>query len=117
MGNFHHWTESEGVTVDLRAEVTCVGIDPVLRRAWIGGVITENRSTDPDHQLTIHQPGQDIWFRMQDNGEGPDVPDRVTFTGFKGSGGVITSAEYCERKLWLNEGQPVTTSSPGSSVA
>jgi hypothetical protein len=101
MGRFQLKRQRAGFTVDFTGEVTCMAVDPATRRAWIGGVVTENRSDDPVHSLEIHQPGQDVWFRVVDNGEGANAaPDRSSVYGFQGALGVITSAEYCERKLW-----------------
>ena len=90
--------EGGGVVVDFHASVTCMAVDPVNHRGWIAGVITENRSTDPDFLTPIQQPGQDIWFRVLDGGDGGG--DRLTFTGFQGSAGIQTSAEYCETQPW-----------------
>jgi hypothetical protein len=100
-GQFHHQAdEGEGLTIDVQGEVTCLAIDPVNQRAWIGGVITRNTSTDPDLQTSIHQPGQDVWFRVLDAGEGGDSTDRSTFIGFSGSAGFLTSAAYCAGRPW-----------------
>jgi hypothetical protein len=79
-----------------------VTFDPVNRRAWIGGIIKENRSTHPAFQVdTLHSPGLDVWFRVVDNGEGTSAPpDRSTTYGFKGSAGIKTSAEYCAVQPW-----------------
>ena len=105
-GEFRFSAHVDPFVYAFHARVVCVAVDRVNHRAWIGGVITENRSTDPDLQLDIHQPGRDVWFRVLDNGEGEQTAaDRMTFIGFTGSAGVITSQEYCDRQLWLNEGQ------------
>lgn len=101
-GEFRVVRQRAGFTVDFTGSVTCVSIDRVNHRAWIGGVVTANNSNDPNHSLAIHQVGRDVWFRVQDNGEGSNAtgPDRSTVLGFEGGGGVITSAEYCQRQLW-----------------
>lgn len=100
-GQFHvQGDEGGGLLIDIAAAVTCLSVDPVNHRAWIGGVVTRNTSTDPDLQADIHQPGRDIWFRVLDAGEGVGVIDRTSFTGFKGSAGIQTSAEYCAVRLW-----------------
>ena len=88
--------EGAGLTVDFTAQVTCLSVDPVNHRAWIGGKITENRSTDPDLLTDIHQEGHDIWFRVLDDPSG----DRFTFVGFEGSAGFQTSADYCAGRPW-----------------
>lgn len=100
-GQFRQVYESEGLTVDFAGEVTCVSFDPVTNRAWIGGVVTRNNSTNPAVRLPQHAVGRDVWFRVVDNGEGQSPDDRTTVFGFEpGPGGIITSAEYCERQLW-----------------
>ena len=98
-GQFHIALE-DGFSYDVRGEVTCVATDPITGRAWIGGVITENNSTDPAFQTPIHQPGRDVWFRVLDAGEGKGAVDRTSFYGFEGGAGIITSAQYCEVRLW-----------------
>jgi hypothetical protein len=102
-GELHHQLTIDGVLIGFRGYVTCVTMDPVNHRAWIGGVITENLSEDPAFQTARHQPGHDIWFRVLDTGEGSDAPpDRTTFTGFEGDLGIQTSAEYCAVKPWAD---------------
>jgi hypothetical protein len=98
-GHFTQYRERNGFIVDFSGEVTCLSVDPVNNRAWVGGVVTENRSTDPAFTTAIHAVGQDIWFRVVDNGNGADaLPDRSTVFGFKGA--IVTSLEYCQRQLW-----------------
>lgn len=92
--------------VEFHGEVTCVTHDPANNRLWVGGVVTQNRSTQPlfrDDATT--QVGKDIWFRVVDYGEGAvaDQPDRTTFTGFEGGAGIITSEEYCETQPWPDD--------------
>jgi hypothetical protein len=99
-GQFRQVYESAGGTVDFRGRVTCVSFDAANGRAWIGGVITQNRSTNPAVQGAIHQPGRDVWFRVVDNGEGGSAVDRTTVFGFEGGGGIITSEQYCALQLW-----------------
>jgi hypothetical protein len=100
-GNFHQRVDNEGALIDFRAAVTCVTTDPVTHRAWIGGVVTENRSTDPAFRQVIHEPGHDIWFRVVDYGEGEaSPPDRTTFMGFEGAAGFFTSEAYCLGRPW-----------------
>ena len=66
-------------------------------------MITQNLSTQPDFRDDeINQVGRDIWFRVVDYGEGANAaePDRTTFVGFEGGGGIITSQEYCDAQIW-----------------
>ena len=100
-GNFTEKYASANGIVDFDGEVTCVGFDPVNNRAWVGGVITRNGSTNPAMQTAIHQVGRDVWFRVVDNGEGSGAAnDRTTVYGFTGAGGITTSAQYCATKPW-----------------
>ena len=92
-----------GFLVEFRGRVTCFSVDPANRRAWIGGVVTENNSTHPQFTTARTQPGRDVWFRVLDGGEGAAAPpDRTTIFGFEGDRDVITSAEYCAARLWLD---------------
>lgn len=88
--------EGDGLIVDFDAKVTCLSIDPVNRRAWIGGKVKDNRSTDPTLTTEIHKNGRDIWFRVLDDPSG----DRSTFVGFEGAAGFITSEDYCAGQPW-----------------
>lgn len=100
-GTFRMSRVRNGLTSDFTGELTCLSVDPVNRRAWIGGVVTENRSTDPAQQTPIHQPGQDVWFRVADYGEpGSGIADRTTVLGFKGA--IESSAAYCATMPWLD---------------
>ena len=100
-GDFsQHFASASGST-DFDGRVTCVAFDAALGRAWIGGVITANRSTNPARQGGIFEPGREAWFRVVDNGEGSGaVDDRLTVLGFEGGAGILTSAEYCATKAW-----------------
>lgn len=92
--------EGGGLVVDFEAKVICLAVDPVNHRAWIGGRVTSNQSTDPDLLTDIHQKGDDIWFRVLDMGSGPGVVDRSTFVGFEGAAGFRTSRDYCAGRPW-----------------
>jgi hypothetical protein len=101
-GEFWQKRAREGMNIEFRGRLTCLAVDLVNRRAWIGGVILENRSTDPlFRDPELHSVGKDIWFRVLDNKfVAGDEPDRSTTLGFKGSAGFITSADYCAGKPW-----------------
>jgi hypothetical protein len=104
-GSFRQSRKVDGYLVDFTGEATCVAIDPVNHRAWVGGVITRNRSTHPNFQdPALFSRGKDIWFRTVDYGAGHDSPpDRSTTFGFIGSAGIGTSAEYCAARIWAPE--------------
>jgi hypothetical protein len=99
-GEFHVVTLFEAGTFDITADVVCVSVDDVNGRAWIGGRVRRNDSTDPDYIDPITAPGADIWFRVLDSGEGSGAVDRSTFTGFRGSAGFLTSQDYCNGGPW-----------------
>jgi hypothetical protein len=100
-GTFRQSREAAGLTVDFSGVVTCVSVDPATGRAWIGGTVTSNNSTHPSFQTVIHQPGQDVWFRVVDYGEGSGAQaDRSTVFGFRGAAGILTSLDYCAIKPW-----------------
>ena len=101
-GQFHIYAdEGDGLTVDVAGEVICMTEDAVNHRAWIGALVTRNSSTDPAFQTEIHEVGDDVWFRVVDYGEGSStIPDRTSFTGFKGAAGIQTSPEYCAARIW-----------------
>ena len=100
-GNFRHHGVADGELIDFKAEVTCLSVDAVNHRAWIGGVITENRSTHPQFMTAVHQVGHDIWFRVQDNGPGAGdaTPDVTTIVGFE-TVAIPSSIFYCTTQPW-----------------
>ncbi len=81
-----------------KGDVTCFAVDPVNHRAWIGGVLTQSNDPDP-----ITEVGDDAWFRVLDLGSSNVGPDRSTFLGFEGGGGIITSEEYCAVRIWPDD--------------
>ena len=100
-GRFHESLIADGETVDFSGDVVCMAVDAVNHHAWIGAVITENRSTHPDFNEWFHQPGEDVWFRLVDYGEGANSPpDRTTFMGFENTPGIPTSEVYCQLQIW-----------------
>jgi hypothetical protein len=101
-GSFHYELIFQGQVVDFDGTVTCVTFDAATHRAWIGGVVTANRSVHPSYTTPRTQVGEDIWFRVVDYGEGSAAPDdRTTFVGFAGDREIPTSAEYCARQPWV----------------
>ncbi len=103
-GQFRFSVELGGFPIEFHATTTCLAVDESEGRAWIGGVVTQNNSTHPNFTTPIHAVGKDIWFRVLDSGEGSGAePDRSTFVGFEGGGGIITSAEYCGAQIWPDD--------------
>lgn len=100
-GHFRFSLVFLGELLEFHARTTCMTVDAENGRAWFGGVITQNNSTHPAWLTDVHEPGDDIWFRVVDYGEGGGDPsDRTTFVGFAGNAGIITSEEYCEERIW-----------------
>jgi hypothetical protein len=94
-------TVFQGFAIEFQGDVTCVTVDPANHRAWIGGVITANRSAHPSYTTPRTQVGHDIWFRVVDYGEGvAAMPDRASFVGFEGDLEIPTSAAYCALQPW-----------------
>jgi len=94
-------TVVQGAVIEFEGDVTCVTDDPANHRAWIGGVITANRSTHASFTTPRTQVGHDIWFRVVDYGEGAKAPaDRASFVGFEGDLEIPTSAAYCALQPW-----------------
>ncbi len=94
-GTFRQSRSGSAGTVDFAGVVTCLTTDKKFPgRARIGGVVTRNNSTNPAFRTTDHEVGDDVWFRVQDGGNGPGADDRSTTYGFKPVL-VNTSAEYC----------------------
>lgn len=93
-GRFHQRRETPLGLVDFTGEVTCLTIDAARGRARFGGRITKNNSTHPGFLTGNHEIGDDVWFRVQDGGEGADSQDASTSYGFKPTL-VDTSEQYC----------------------
>ncbi len=102
-GRFRQSLLFQDLLIDFKARVTCLAVDSENGRAWVGAVVTENNSEHPSFTTEIHQPGRDVWFRVLDTGPGSEEPDRSTFMGFEGAGGIITSEEYCDAQIWPND--------------
>lgn len=100
-GSFRHEVDVQGFHVAFEGTVTCLTMDPVNHRAWIGGVITLNNSTHPSYTTPRTQVGHDIWFRVVDYGEGAAAAaDRTSFVGFEGDLDFPSSAAYCAGQPW-----------------
>jgi hypothetical protein len=93
-GSFHQSYTLEGLTTSYWGTVTCLSVDTAAGRAWIGGVVTKVESDDPG----ARQVGEDVWFRVLDNGEGDEVADRSTVFGFTPL--FESSTAYCAARPW-----------------
>jgi len=71
--------------------VTCA--TTLANRAWIGGVIESVASDDPADQSFV---GTDVWWLVEDNGDGTnDTLDRTTSLLLTLPGTTITAASWC----------------------
>lgn len=60
------------VALNLHVQITCLAVNGTS--AWIGGVVTH---TSDENAFPL---GGELWFRVQDNGEGSaDPPDQMSF--------------------------------------
>ena len=88
-GQYQYDFRAAGFSV--HGPVTCVSIRG--NEAWIGGTVGRIKSPDPEDQSLV---GVDMWWRLQDNGEGAgDAPDRTTGVGFAFAGSTITAESWC----------------------
>jgi hypothetical protein len=94
-GSFHQSYTLDGLATSYWGTVTCLSVDTVNRRAWIGGVLTKVESDDP---TDTRQPGEDVWFRVLDNEQGQGDADRSTVFGFVPL--FESSAAYCAGRPW-----------------
>lgn len=94
-GHFYQSRVRASGLVEFYGDVTCVSIDANFPgRARIGGIVTVNNSTDPAFLTTNHEVGDDVWFRVEDSGNGTDTGQKSTTYGFKPTL-VDTSEQYC----------------------
>ena len=94
-GQYQYNFRAAGFSV--HGPVTCVSIRG--NEAWIGGTVGRIQSPDPEDQSLV---GVDMWWRLQDNGEGVgDPPDLTTGVGFAFPGSTITAESWCRDQLAL----------------
>ena len=83
-GSYLYRTVDDGVPFFASGPLTCAVI--AADRGWFGGTIES--SSEPSLE------GLDMWFQVQDNGEGAGAPpDMSTLIG---AGGPGTAQEYCD---------------------
>jgi hypothetical protein len=88
-GQYQYNFRAAGFSV--HGPVTCLSIRG--NEAWIGGTVGRITSPDPEDQSLV---GVDMWWRLQDNGEGAGgAPDRTTGVGFAFVGSTITAESWC----------------------
>ena len=88
----HYQINLRSLDASFHGPVTCLSV--AGNRGWIGGVAEQVRSTNPNLAAL---EGNDMWFQVQDNGEGAnDPPDRTTSIGVTPVGGPPGEAQaYC----------------------
>jgi len=75
----------------MEGDVTCATV--VGNVAWLGGVITTVKSDDPADQSFV---GTDVWWRVEDNGDGGSgTPDRTTSLLLTLPGDPTTAQSWC----------------------
>lgn len=90
-GTFHHFYTDDVGTYEMWGVVTCLAFDQAIGRAWVGGVLTNVTTNDPEFPFVA---GDDAWFRVLDSPAG----DRSTAMGFVGV--IPSSEEYCRLRIW-----------------
>ena len=103
VGSFHHAYTDDVASYQFFGTLTCLAFDETTGRAWIGGVLTNVITEDPDVGLAA---GDDAWFRVLDSPDG----DRSTAMGFVGA--IPSSEAYCEDQPWPDDNartHPVTS--------
>lgn len=96
-GTFTYSTSGNGVDID--AEVLCATLDHKSGRAWIGGTITRNDSTDPRYSSA---PGDEVWMRVLDRNL-QKMPPMISEPLFR-TANVRGARNYCQRRPWSDEG-------------
>jgi hypothetical protein len=102
VGSFHHEYTDDVGSYQFFGKVTCLAHDEAEGRAWIGGVLTNVITNDPELPFG---PGDDAWFRVLDSKDG----DRSTAMGFVGT--IPSSEAYCQMQIWPEDNartHPVT---------
>ena len=98
-GEFSYSASADAGTLDIEAEITCVSLDNEAGRAWIGGKITRNGSTDPRF---AGGPGAQVWMRALDRNAQKIQP--LVSGPLMAAGKIKTAGDYCDNKPWSDEG-------------
>jgi membrane dipeptidase len=89
-GSGCHDAEDEGLTVHGRAILAEMDRVGMIKCCSHTGYRTARESLDATDRPVIFSHSN------------PRRPDRTTFVGFEGGGGIQTSAEYCAAQIWPN---------------
>jgi hypothetical protein len=82
-GHYRYTQRRDGVELRVSGPLTCATI--AGNRAWVGGVIAESSRES--------LRGQEMWFQVQDNGDGAE--SRLDMSSTIGAGGPGTGTQYC----------------------
>ncbi|MEM6639739.1 MAG: hypothetical protein AAF610_07540 [Pseudomonadota bacterium] len=89
--------------LDLVASVNCGRYDTDTKRVWIGGEISQNKSTRDDLKTGGYDVGQPVWFRFEESDTHPEPAAQVSDLGFAGNG-YATAADFCADTSWSSDG-------------
>ena len=82
-GQYRYTQRRDGVELRISGPLTCATISG--NRAWVGGVIKETTRES--------LRGLDMWFQVQDNGDGDE--SSLDMSSTVGAGGPGTALKYC----------------------
>ncbi len=97
-GTFSYSANSAAGTLDIEADVVCATLDNDAGRAWVGGKVTRNGSTDPQFS---GQPGTEIWMRALDRNAQQMQP--LVSGPLMAAGTIKNASDYCSKKPWSDE--------------
>lgn len=83
-GHYEHRSFDDGEEFYVRGPLTCLTVDG--NRAWVGGIIESASSPVLE--------GLEMWFQVEDNGEGAGAGDWTTLVGASTAEGA--AQEYCD---------------------
>lgn len=98
-GVFKHSALGESGSIDIEGKVSCATLDSDSGRAWIGGQVTRNDSTNPRY---AGPAGADVWFRVLDRNLAKKEP-MISLPVFREKD-IATAAVYCQTTPWSDTG-------------
>ena len=97
-GSFSYSATSTSGSLDIEAQVQCTALDHDAGKAWVGGKLTRNGSTDPRYTAEI---GSDVWIHLLDRNL-DSLPPMVSAPTMR-SATVRSAADFCKRRPWSDE--------------
>ena len=95
-GKFSYSASGDAGTLDIEAEITCASLDNEAGRAWVGGKVTRNGSTDPRFAGAT-----EVWMRALDRNSQRIQP--LVSGPLLAAGKIKTASDYCNKKPWSDE--------------